>query len=81
MLIDTLCELPNYPSTSIRRTHFHRFMLDVHQRIHMLRQEGHRGDLVTTVARQLVKEAPILCFDEFQVTDGEWWRRLFKSRL
>ena len=60
----------------IRRTHFHRFMLDVHQRIHRLRlraaaagsSEDGRDPLVK-VAVEIAREAPLICFDEFQVTD------------
>ncbi|HEY2529594.1 MAG TPA: cell division protein ZapE [Xanthobacteraceae bacterium] len=57
-----------------RRVHFHEFMLDVHQRIHSLRQQmkfaGHADeDPVRLAAAQLAQEAWLLCFDEFHVTD------------
>jgi len=53
----------------IRRVHFHEFMLNVHERIHKYKQKHPRGDAVPAVAFELAKEARVLCFDEFQVTD------------
>ncbi len=57
-----------------RRTHFHAFMADVHGRIHEWRQKLKRGDVdgddpIKPVAAALAKEAWVLCFDEFAVTD------------
>ncbi|XP_063007044.1 AFG1-like ATPase isoform X2 [Melospiza melodia melodia] len=61
-----------------RRVHFHGFMLDVHQRIHRLKQnlpERKAGfmaksyDPIAPVAEEISREAALLCFDEFQVTD------------
>jgi cell division protein ZapE len=57
-----------------RRTHFHAFMADVHGRIHDWRQKLKRGDVegddpIRPVAAALAKEAWVLCFDEFAVTD------------
>tara|TARA_R110000751_G_scaffold220432_3_gene323128 strand:- start:36080 stop:37246 length:1167 start_codon:yes stop_codon:yes gene_type:complete len=57
-----------------RRVHFHDFMADVHERINAQRQAFKRGETTQTdpivpVAEQLIKEAWVLCFDEFSVTD------------
>ncbi len=65
-----------------RRVHFHSFMQDVHQRIHLLKREdllnhGRNFSIDTSpennpiqrVAKDLASEVSILCFDEFQVTD------------
>jgi cell division protein ZapE len=58
-----------------RRAHFHAFMADVHARIHdwrLARKEGrvHNGeDPIGPVAEALAREAWLLCFDEFTVTD------------
>lgn len=54
-----------------RRVHFHAFMIDVHKRIHAAKlQLGHAGgDPIAPVGRALAREAGVLCFDEFQVTD------------
>lgn len=60
-----------------RRVHFHAFMLDVHARIHRLkqaipRQHGTKPqpyDPIGPVAREISDETWLLCFDEFQVTD------------
>lgn len=54
-----------------RRTHFHAFMADVHDRLHRLRRNplGCDADPVTCVAREIAREARALCFDEFAVND------------
>jgi len=57
-----------------RRAHFHEFMLDVHERVHAIRQKiklGEYGDEdpIVLAAIELAKEAWLLCFDEFHVTD------------
>ncbi|PPQ70446.1 hypothetical protein CVT26_013940 [Gymnopilus dilepis] len=54
-----------------RRVHFHAFMIDVHKRVHNAKiTMGFRGgDPIAPVARDLAREASVLCFDEFQVTD------------
>lgn len=69
-----------------RRVHFHAFMLDVHKRLHAAKTamglEG--GDAIVPVARDLARDAYILCFDEFQVTDivdAMILRRLLESLL
>ncbi|KAI7903453.1 AFG1-like ATPase-domain-containing protein [Cokeromyces recurvatus] len=53
-----------------RRVHFHAFMLDIHQRIHQIktRYPG-LSEPLSPIADDLVKDAYVLCFDEFQVTD------------
>ncbi|MDB5512830.1 MAG: ATPase [Enterovirga sp.] len=57
-----------------RRTHFHAYMAEVHERIHDWRQKLKRGEVegddpIKPLAAALAKEAWILCFDEFAVTD------------
>src|SRR5262249_15311799 len=57
-----------------RRAHFHEFMLDVHERIYLIRQKMKFGehtdeDPIRLVAIELAQEAWLLCFDEFHVTD------------
>jgi cell division protein ZapE len=53
------------PVPGLRR-HFHRFMRDVHTRLAKLRR---RPNPLSAVADELAREAPVLCFDELQVTD------------
>ncbi len=57
-----------------RRAHFHEFMADVHERVHGFRQKIASGaitddDPVTLTAHSIFREAWLLCFDEFHVTD------------
>lgn len=61
-----------------RRVHFHGFMLDVHRRIHRLKQSlpkrkagfmAKSYDPIAPIAEEISQEASLLCFDEFQVTD------------
>ncbi len=57
------------PEAKKRRVHFAAFMLEVHGRLHALRQEGHGADAVDVLARQIADDVRLLCFDEFQITD------------
>jgi cell division protein ZapE len=60
---------------SRRRVHFHRFMQEVHQSLHAIRQKQRSGllwddaDPIALVCRDIAENAALLCFDEFQVTD------------
>jgi len=72
MLMDLFFE--KSPAIRKRRAHFHEFMLDVHERIHAVRQRMKVGeyageDPIRLVADELAEEAWLLCFDEFHVTD------------
>lgn len=61
--------LPASVANSKRRVHFHAFMEDVHKRTHKMSQSHKPGqDVIVPIARQLAKEARVLCFDEFQVS-------------
>jgi cell division protein ZapE len=63
------------PPPSKRRVHFHRFMQEVHEALHRIRQQQRSGlvwddaDPITLVCQDIADSAPLLCFDEFQVTD------------
>ncbi len=72
----------NTPYALKRRAHFHEFMADVHERIAAWRgasdQEKRRhkaysrkapDDPMPPVAYDIARDARLLCFDEFQVTD------------
>ncbi|XP_038617093.1 LOW QUALITY PROTEIN: AFG1-like ATPase [Tachyglossus aculeatus] len=61
-----------------KRVHFHGFMIDVHKRIHRLKQSlpkrkpglmAKSYDPIAPIAAEISEEACLLCFDEFQVTD------------
>jgi cell division protein ZapE len=66
MLMDLFFE--TVPFERKRRVHFHEFMAEVHDLIAAARKE-HEGDLVPVVAEKIARTAPLLCFDEFHVTD------------
>ena len=51
-----------------RRVHFHAFMQEVHEQIHIVRQSGVE-DAIEPVARNISKNVKLLCFDELQITD------------
>lgn len=70
------------PVSPKKRVHFHSFMLDVHRRIAVWRQKSSRArrksrdyvrgageDPIAPVAKAIAREAKLLCFDEFHVTD------------
>jgi cell division protein ZapE len=72
-----------------RRAHFHEFMADVHERVHIYRQETKNGDNgldpIQRAAAAIAEESWLLCFDEFHVTDiadamilGRLFTRLFE---
>ncbi len=54
------------PFSKKRRTHFHRFMLEVHER---RKQHADEQDPIGKVAADIAAEARVLCFDEFFVSD------------
>ena len=80
MLMDMFFTKVNIPHK--RRVHFSEFMLEVHSRIHKHKQKllqefgrdihlnlSSERDSITFIARDIAREAQVLCFDEFQVTD------------
>lgn len=56
-----------------KRAHFNDFMADVHERINIYRRSTHtkakHDNPILAVAEDLTREAKVLCFDEFSVTD------------
>lgn len=53
-----------------KRIHFHAFMQDVHKRNFQLHSKyGLDYDTAPAIAGAIAREANVLCFDEFQVTD------------
>jgi cell division protein ZapE len=64
-----------------RRTHFHAFMLEVHERLREARK-GEEGDPISRVAADIAQEARFLAFDEMMVTnpaDAMIMSRLFTA--
>lgn len=71
MMMDLFYE--SIPIKQKRRVHFHAFMQEVHSRIHEYRKGGSRSrtgaDPVIALARNIIDETRLLCFDELQATD------------
>lgn len=63
-LMDAFYE--SLPFTRKLRTHFHRFMLDVHER---RKKYPNEQDPLKLVAAEYAAQARVLCFDEFFVSD------------
>jgi cell division protein ZapE len=67
MLMDLAFE--HVPVELKRRTHFHAFMLEVHQRLRKVRAKED-GDPISKVAHAIAAQAKLLCFDEMHVTNA-----------
>lgn len=60
-----------------RRTHLYSFVTELHNRLHVVQQEQQRRkelglpllDPMEILADDIVRETPVLCFDEFQTFD------------
>jgi len=62
----------NEPEVKItkQKVHFHKFMLGVHQRMHLAKlNKVVEDDPLPVVIDQIMAEGRVICFDEFQVTD------------
>ncbi len=71
----------NCPIVKKKRMHFHDFMLDIHKRLHHLKNssttnkrniDGHyaaQNSAINQIASEIIEECILICFDEFQVTD------------
>ncbi|TYZ69409.1 hypothetical protein PybrP1_009242 [[Pythium] brassicae (nom. inval.)] len=72
------------PIVAKKRVHFHKFMLDIHKKMHELRKQGRHEDPIPFIIDELLRDSWLLCFDEFQVTDvadALILRRLFSALL
>ena len=55
-----------------RRIHFHEFMQEAHELIHIWRQNNkneQQAEPISPVAAKIAKNSALLCFDEFEVRD------------
>lgn len=85
MLMDLFFEETRFEPK--RRTHFHEFMAEVHDRIRAARAVVN-GDPIPSVAHDIAVDAGLLCFDELHVTDiadamilGRLFENLFKQGI
>ena len=81
MLMDLAYEA--HPAEAKRRAHFHAFMIEVHERLRVARQDE-AGDAVIQVAGDIADELDFLAFDEMMVTnpaDAMIMSRLFTALL
>ena len=78
------------PIKKKKRVHFSNFMIDIHKRLHRLKSTSKGsskvvGDnIMEKITNELMEEAYLLCFDEFQVTDiadAMILKALFESML
>jgi cell division protein ZapE len=68
MLMDLFFDTADVPRK--QRIHFHRFIQNVHARIHAWKKKHPDvTDPIPPLADQIAAEAALLCFDEFQVND------------
>lgn len=73
MLMDIFYDHSNVSER--KHVHFHAFMQEVHRRIHSFREAQKSGkvpessDPIKALAKVIVDQAWLLCFDEFHVTD------------
>jgi cell division protein ZapE len=72
MLMDLFFEAS--PVVRKRRSHFHEFMADVHERVRAIRQKLKLGEIadddpIRLAAGEIAEESWLLCFDEFHITD------------
>ena len=68
MLMDLFFDTADVPRK--QRIHFHRFIQNVHTRIHAWKKaHPDVSDPIPPLADQIAADAALLCFDEFQVND------------
>jgi cell division protein ZapE len=68
MLMDLFFETADVPRK--QRIHFHRFIQNVHTRIHAYKKAHPEvSDPIPPLADRIAAEAALLCFDEFQIND------------
>ncbi len=68
MLMDLFFDEAHKKFPLSRRAHFHEFMIETHDWLHVHRGKG-MDDLLPRYAEHVVGELKLLCFDEFHVTD------------
>jgi cell division protein ZapE len=68
MLMDMFFDTADVPRK--QRIHFHRFMQNMHARVHAWKKANPAGtDPIPPLADRIASESALLCFDEFQVND------------
>ena len=83
MLMDLFFDVA--PVAAKRRVHFHAFMAEIQDALQLARA-GEVKDPISVVARDVITQAKLLCFDELQITDiadamivGRLFEKLFEA--
>ncbi|MEL0242530.1 MAG: cell division protein ZapE [Pelagibacteraceae bacterium] len=81
-------EFYNYIDTKKKKTHFNKFMIEVHDFLQQNQKNDKAENLLTQYARSLKEKIKFLYFDEFQVTNivdamilGKLFESLFEEKI
>ena len=81
-------EFYNYIDTKKKKTHFNKFMIEVHDFLQQNQKNDKAENLLTQYARSLKEKINFLYFDEFQVTNivdamilGKLFESLFEEKI
>jgi predicted ATPase len=72
-MMNLFYDLVKIPEDKKKKYHFNSFMIDVHKKLFRLKEHSSGSSdsvrFMDVVAKDIMEDAVLLCFDEFQVTD------------